>query len=191
MSVMLLVAVLATIAVLAMVPSPRDPVYDGKQVSEWLRQPLLFDSVFGPVDVVDSWNADVKFDSNALPYLVKALRKTDGPFHRPYATLFGKLSGRVQAHLPWPGDAWILRANAALALGKMGQMAEPAVPVLIAMMKDEKVTSARICAAQALGEIGDNQPAVMDALQVAQIDTNMGVAVAAKEARARLTHNPH
>ncbi len=181
------VAVLAAVAVLEMALGSREPVYDGKSISEWLKQPAIGNGGFFP-DFEILTPHFPHLESNALPYLLKTLRKTDGPIHKPYVALFARLPWSVRRHLPQPWDAAGLRANAAFALGELGRSAEPAVPALITMTKKDEDAGARACAAQALGEIGDDRPAVMNALAAAQGDTNAWVGFAAQKARARLDH---
>ena len=83
-------------------------------------------------------------------------------------------------------ESTLVRSNCALALGAVGPDARDAVPALTERLKDEEWT-VRLQSATALGKIGpDAKPALTDLTKL-EHDPQHQVAVAAKEARKRIS----
>lgn len=101
-----------------------------------------------------------KMDSNAIPFLIKALERPDGSFDGSYSALWHKLSPRLRSHMPSPLYPGELRVNVALILMKMGTNAKPAIPALIRILKSDKSENARFSAATCLRSIGREDPIV-------------------------------
>jgi len=83
----LLILVLGVGAVVFLWRSPREPVYQGKSVSAWMRD------LNGPNPLARS-NAGVALHAMgplAVPYLVESLNRRDSVFKGPYRSLAPKL----------------------------------------------------------------------------------------------------
>ncbi len=94
-----------------------------------------------------------------------------------------------------PLSAWIedltaaapyTRVAAAYAIASMGAAAKPAVPTLIANLKDEEST-VRYTSALALGEIGPGAAEAVPALEGLREDRNDDVAHMARKSLKRIT----
>jgi HEAT repeat protein len=145
----LLVLVAGASAWVLIPAQPREPAYEGKTVSFWLKH---------PVKVLESnnnfsWYFPQKMDSNAVPFLVRALETQDGPFSRTYVKLRNKAPDWLRNQLPVP--ARDLRMGAAIVLYEIGTNAKPAIPALIRRLEaDDEDFDVREYSADALSRIG-------------------------------------
>jgi hypothetical protein len=159
-----LVLVLGLCALL--IPSgPPDPIYNGKHLSYWLRQPIKLYPLPPP-----GFNAPpimlLGVDSNAIPLLVYKLDRRDAPSRYNYMELWPKLPGWLQACLPVPSDTTIIiRQNAQLYLMNLHTLDSPQVTAAMArILENDKDVSFRQRAASFLGEGHSKDPAVTQTL---------------------------
>jgi HEAT repeat protein len=100
----------------------------------------------------------------AIPYLVRALRKQDGPFRSGYVKVYDAVGRRLGRLLPQPPvDAVCIRSAAAQALAEMAEIAKPAFPALLEAINDpdQKVREEAI---RALKGLSERDPAISAAL---------------------------
>jgi hypothetical protein len=149
----------------------REPVYDGKPISYWLTNGIRLvgmdtdrgTSIVGvKVDGRGAWSTQLLSDSNAVPFLIRALKRDRWLGAAIYRT---QLWPRFPDHLPFPpvknSSAQYVAAH---LLGQMGPMAKPAIPSLIRVLKDDEEPTIRMKAAWALGNIGNGDSDVTSAL---------------------------
>jgi hypothetical protein len=120
----------------------------------------------------DSWPAGLLTDSNAVPFLTKALRRDTWLGAAFYRTqVWPKLPPPIQMRLPRPplGNTR-MRMTAVDYLTLMGPMAKPAIPSLISALKRDDNLNVRCSAASALGKIGKGDGSVTTALTKALSD---------------------
>jgi HEAT repeat protein len=133
---------------------PPEPVHDGKPLSFLLT------------NYTPAAYRRLEADSNAIPFLIEALKR-DRWFGAAYyrKSVWPKLPAAIREHLPPPpADNQLRRANAVAVLGRMGPMAEPAIPTLIRTLKEVDESSIRAYAAIALGSLGKGNSNVIPAL---------------------------
>jgi hypothetical protein len=143
----LLVAVAGVIA--WQVLGHREPVYQGKSASYWMNYDYR-----GP-------NPDRKFrevwqglGSNAVPFLVRALDRSDEDRISRYRSLVWALPPRLRSVLPTPSPpASVVRSRAASALGAIGDASRPAIPAILNTMKADESAFVRKVASNALKNI--------------------------------------
>ncbi|MDB6065656.1 MAG: putative lyase [Pedosphaera sp.] len=158
---MLIVAVVGGIGWLVL--RPREPVYEGKTLSEWLDGDVRSPSPSSwMIAAKQSKNAVVQMGTNAIPWLLLRLRAKDSsPLMDKLVALAQKLHlYKVKARLP----ARIRRAqgeNGFLALGAEGKSA---VPELIVMYEQKSLRECRESVANALGSIGPAAKAAVPAI---------------------------
>jgi HEAT repeat protein len=183
--VLLVAALGGLVCWMAAQPRRTEPVYGGKPLSYWLARPLAQ----SPPDV---WYSQAKRDSDAVPFLIRALRIDSwvgAAYYRKW--LWPKLPTSIQKHLPTPsiGNSRA-RCNAATLLCDMGPMAKPAIPALIRALKEAEDASGtvRVTAASALGEFGAGDKTAIAALTEAFGDAKYpgGVRSAAADALRRI-----
>ncbi len=159
---------------------PPDPVYGGRPLSYW-ADPSAWTSIW------------VKFpppplDSNALPYLVDALKKKDGPLRRSYNDLWPHLPGWMQEHLPIPRYLSNVRWESCHLLSTFGVRAQSAIPELRRMLREDEYWQVRLAAAFALGKIArrDDKPVVEALVAAATKDKDTHVRGQAAHALVRI-----
>jgi hypothetical protein len=132
---------------------PHEPVYQGKTVSCWIKEfrtyPISLGTNVGvsfggtgrtlhrfgsngiaprlddpPMEALRS------LGTNAVPYLIKALKTRENYFTKSYSQLYWMTPGFLRKLGPTPVNARTVRANAAVALAGMGHTANSAVPAL-------------------------------------------------------------
>jgi HEAT repeat protein len=181
----LLVAVAGGVAWQAL-RQPRQPVYDGKPMRYWMAQhlgPIWVTDDILPGDSVDPssphvhvWVRQLLSDSNAVPFLVGALKRDSWVGAGVYRKwLWPKLPAAAKRHLPQPFGDYNARAHAAMLLGGMGPLAKPAIPALVRMLKEGDEYSAGSWAVEALGRLGQGDEAVVAALSNVLTDKNFFV----------------
>jgi hypothetical protein len=167
---------------------PKEPVYDGRRVSEWI------DDLTGPVNPTYG-----SVGSQALPRLLQAvpgdeivpslgatLRRGLTIFDRYYISLYSRLPPRIAAKLarPDPARAAQLRYRAALILYYLGSKARGAVGNLVGALEDPDEEVRRVSAC-ALGNL-EGDPQASQALRAALADDAAGVRRAALESFSRM-----
>jgi HEAT repeats len=152
----------ATVAFVAWQVSRRpEPHYAGKPVSYWIARSGEYyeGSDFGRIGGFPR-NAD----SNAIPYLLKALNKRENVFSGPYFKIWLKLPVQVQSRLPPPINAEQMRYSTAMSLGYMGNVGKATIPALIRALKEDDSEHVRGESACALGRLGNQETLVIVAL---------------------------
>jgi hypothetical protein len=155
------------------------PVYEVHPLSYWLTRRYRFPNGLGVSGVSsgpppDPLPTSLLSDSNAVPFLIRALRREGWVGQAYYRNrLWPKLPPRIKAHLPTPpADNWHLRQNAAGLLGQMGTLAMPSIPALTRALKEDESIDVRVTAEIALGYLGRGDKAAEAALKVGFQDTN-------------------
>jgi hypothetical protein len=142
---------------------PREPVYDGHPLAFWLTN--------------SSSMADklVIADSNAVPFLIKALTRDSwvgAAYYRKW--LWPQMPPSIQRSLPPPPDNWVARCHAAALLNS--QHEKRAIPAFIRALKEDDNPQVRLLAARYLGELANtNDKSVVVALTAALNDTHKAV----------------
>jgi HEAT repeat protein len=139
--------------------SPTDPVWQGKKLSQWLRE----ETSHNRLNLTDDAHEAIRaMGTNALPYLLNLAGEKDSSISlelrkRPSLGYLGFLRQLAPTHA---ADR-ICAANGLQALGKE---AVPALPELMRILEDERPdSSASVTAARALVAIGE--PAISSLLQ--------------------------
>ncbi|MCC6231134.1 MAG: HEAT repeat domain-containing protein [Verrucomicrobiales bacterium] len=123
------VFVLVAISWLAFPPADREPSYQGKPFSVWLRD---FDTAQGSAEYAAAQSAIQHFGTNVVPRLIYYLRRRDPPFYAQWISLksrFNLLRGEVDYAVVW-------QRRAAHACGALGPMAEACFPALTEAMNE-------------------------------------------------------
>ena len=161
---------------------PQEPVYDGKPVSYWIATMKAHKRVMwvsspeyiGAVSIWISFPKGMATDSNAIPFLIKALNRQATPFGKAYVRLWRSIPASIQHHLPSPVDTAANRLEAACLLGEMGEVAKPAIPALIRALSNPD-TRLRSHAASSLAQLGQADKLVMTTLVAALKDGDAGI----------------
>ena len=153
-------------------PGEREPQYNGRRLSEWLRnQPP---APVSPLDPNPQWTAVNAIGTNALPWLLKWVQ------YKPKA--WRKLLRSVGEMTGWPRvqrdhnrelvyDAW-------LGFQFLGPKARAAVPELSRMLNNPRDPGSAFEAAGALGEVGvEALPVLITALTNGECPVPSRVAV--------------
>ncbi len=122
---------------------PREPVYDGKPVSYWVRG-------LASIQMTHSEASNKAFQhigTNGLPVLIKMLRTKDSKVKLWLRNLYHKQS-LVHHHFTLAEED---RISAVLGFSELGSLAKPAVPALLDLLADEEISED---AARALAAIG-------------------------------------
>jgi HEAT repeat protein len=137
----------------------REPRYDGKSLSQWLREFDLRSSPDPLETLRKAYKALNAIGTNSFPYLEKMLCATDPPWKRVVIAFNAKQS---LLRLPVT-PAQVYRGRAMRGYSLLGPAAGADVPGLIQLMNNQKSPEVRCCIAGALGEIG---PEARDAIPV-------------------------
>jgi len=156
----------------------REPVYAGKPVSYWIARSgeYYVGSDFGRI------GGFPRADSNAIPYLLKALERQDGLFGQAYFRTWDSLPYRIQRVMPRPVNTEQMRFSTAMSLGNMGDVARPAIPALLRALREDKSEEVRGSSAWSLGRLGKEERTVISALTEALNDKAAFVRSQAAEA---------
>ena len=153
-----------------------EPVYEGKPLSYWLNAhpDFLYGQLPGIAQQILSTSPkSITADSNAVPFLIKALMADNGFGAACYRNwLWPKLPASVQKRLPRPHSNPLVCMHAAAILASMGPMAEPAVPALVLTLKRSKNSSVIEMAVLALYNIGPGNRGATEALANALKNSN-------------------
>ena len=126
-----------------------EPVYQGKPLSYWLTN-------------YASPPRSLMSDSNAVPFLIRALRRDSWIGAAVYRKqVWPNLPAPMQKHLPPPIDHKEIRFAAALLLHGMGPVAKPAIPALIQTVRRDDNPNVRSLALAALGHVGNDDGNVL------------------------------
>ena len=153
--------------------SGRDPGFDGKSLSEWLDQ---YRTAWNPGETnqvggaAEAEHAIRNIGQDAVPELLRMLRKTDSPIDKKLHFLFAKLP-----ILREPQPAWICNHNAAEGFRILGADAKEAVPEVIKVFIEDISPESRFAAAVALRGIGPSASNALPALLEATTNLNSGV----------------
>jgi hypothetical protein len=172
---------------------PPEPVYNGKRLGYWLDHPPPPPPV-GSIrvesygDDPSAWQMQVQKDSNAVPFLILALKRDrwlGAALYRKW--LWPKLPASARAHLPMPADDKWRRGEAAGFLGGMGGLgpaASPAIPALARALREDDSPTVRHAAVWPLHNLGrsDGKATATAALSAALTDKDYSVRRAATNA---------
>jgi HEAT repeat protein len=115
---------------------PREPVYQGKTLTQWLGQGVSNPrAVYFPAPII---NAVTNIGTNALPFLLKKIQTTDSPLKSKFINLVEKQSV-VEVHFI---PAWISRSEAVEGYSILGPLAKSAVPKLSELLTQDESGSA-------------------------------------------------
>jgi HEAT repeats len=166
----LLVALAGMVAWQVMRPHQREPLYQGKRLSVWLRQydaPMVGSSAQRRIVNGSLWpktkarmtaeHAVHQIGTNAIPALLDMLRKTNSPSFRMLFGLWGRSITRI-SYLPAPvrypswylNHATILNYEARLGFEILGADARQAMPELRTICEQNISSDSQNQAAQAL-----------------------------------------
>ena len=132
-----------------LLPSKPEPLWKGKSLSEWTAQLDIFDSRAE----VTAEAAILNIGPQAVPYLVRDLRKKDNWHAAGWIWFYGKLPPSLQGRFRRPIPPHELRYHSAHGLELLGVTATNAIPDLIAAL-DDRDSWVRIGAITALGAVG-------------------------------------
>src|SRR5437867_1186456 len=122
---------LVAVAAAFFVMRPREPVYQGKQLSQWLEE---FNRV-GPAEInQEAEKAIRQIGTNALPFLVKDLCSRDSPFKLSLMKLSMKWSP-IKFHFRPAEDRHGPARMGFYVLGTAGKLGPAAIPFLPALGK--------------------------------------------------------
>ena len=142
------------------------PAYQGQSLRHWTKMMSYMTSDANDPMHNSYWVGDkpmLEIGPQAIPFLIKTLRKPDSRLNDLYGSVWPKLPGIIQKHLPEPCDRASMRDNAARALKLFGPQAAAAAPYLMAAMADSNKW-VRSSAADALGAIGPGARAAVPVL---------------------------
>ena len=166
-------------------PDPNEPVYNGRKVSHWIRHSLRVVPLANPGRAVryvfaSSENYPYEeFDSNALPYLVKALEPRADGTGNGWLRIWLKLPGWFQRRFPAPIPVAAIQEQVIETLERMGKKAGPAIPNVIAFSKREETREFAVTVVDCLAGIDKSDPRVHEFLVEAAKDTNASVRIEA------------
>ena len=182
----LFLAVALTVALgrLALKTHRPEPSYLGKPVSFWVIDGFTWSPGKGRPPAESAFRS---MGSNAVPFVIATLAKTDGPFQQIYLRCYPKLPAKLRAQLPHPTPADAIRNRAILALALLGPSAKAAIPALLNVLTNDPASMHRANAVHSLDAIdnGDFQHEVIDALKRAETDADPWVARTATQTLKR------
>src|SRR5438128_866452 len=148
---------------------PREPVYEGRRLSQWLDQ---YEASFLAQDQTkeQARSAISRIGTNALPALLWMVSAEDSALKQKLLTLAEKQS---MVLLRMRRDDFY-HAKASFGFAALGPIAKPAVPSLIVLLSD-KGPKVRAAAANALAGIGPEAEDAVPALLPCLDDRNNGI----------------
>ncbi len=141
---------------------PRQPSYNGKPLSYWMGR--YEGRILGKVSLRSSEQQEAdkalrEIGTNALPYLLKLAGRKDSALRQRFLSIY-----RRQSWLKLPiHDAQFYRVEASCGFAALHEIAKPAVPALIGLLKNEDYQIREI-AANDLGLIGPEAEEAIPAL---------------------------
>lgn len=181
---LVLVVALALCAIL-IPPSPPDPIYDGKPLSYWLTRDVVgIEYIAGTGWVHKSHPVD----TNALPFLVNTLNRSDNVFRKFYGGLWRRSPAWLKNRLPASSTITTnVQVNASNMLRHLGDDARPAIPALVRMLEPHRDIQLRTQVTYLLGDIGKGDPVARQALiNSAQNDPDLPLRRAARDSLGKL-----
>jgi HEAT repeat protein len=151
---LLIVIAALTIALAAILISDKEPTYEGRSLTEWLK--VYDDGLTNAVEMAASRTAITKIGTNALPSLMTMVSAKDFPIKKKIIVLTHNWPLAPQLLIP----AFKYHERAWMGFSILGGRASPAVPALTKLL-DDKDREVRLYAAEALGRIG---PAASNAI---------------------------
>ena len=174
-------------------PAVPDPVYAGHPLSYWLDRSSPSNPLASEAGIQSLNNT---LDSNAVPYLIHALKTQESLRSRLYRRVYLRLpagwkrnlraptlnafvlggwggqlqikNGTTPIFVPGPISAGDLRLESCVLLSWLGPDARPAIPQLILVLREDDFSMVRWCAALALGKIANpDDKNALDALNAA------------------------
>ena len=136
-----------------------EPVYEEMPLGYWLTNRTITAAAIRA-------NRSLASDSNAVPFLIKALKKDrwiGAAVYRKQVWPNLPLSMQKRLLPPQSGDI-STRITAVNYLARMGPLAKPAIPALIRASKDDDPPPTRELIVRALGSIGQDDSTVATAL---------------------------
>jgi hypothetical protein len=156
----------------------REPRYDGKSLSQWLRESDLTSSPDPLENFGKAEKALNAIGTNSFPYLEKMLCATDPPWKRAAMAFNSKQS---LLHLPVT-PAQVHRGRAMWGYSSLGPAAGADVPRLVQLMNSQKAPEVRCCLAATLGLMGpqarDAIPVLMNAVTNQNADVSRSAVLA-------------
>jgi hypothetical protein len=154
----LLVAVVCLIAWLVLRSNNSEPIYQGRRLSYWLQG---YEPGSRSPTPYEANEAVRKIGTNSIPTLLRFLRKTDSKFRVALASLIAK-QHIFKKNLKL---AEVYNYEAILGIQALGPMASNAVPDLIKIYQENRVTpfNNKLTVSQLFAEIG---PGAKDAIPV-------------------------
>lgn len=183
---MLLLAVALAVALgrLTLKTHQPEPWHLGKPASYWLTDG--FTLLPGVDDRPPAESAFRCMGSNAVPFLIATLARTDGPLKQIYLRCYPKLPAKLRTRLPRPASADALRDRAFLVLRIMGPTAKAAIPPLLNVLTNDPGGMRRVNAIVCLDAIDTGHlEEVVDAWRKARNDPDPLVARMATDALRR------
>jgi hypothetical protein len=139
-----------------------DPVYAGRHLSYWLAPSAFTGRNFAPRELLF---IHTSIDSNAVPYLVQALKTRDGTLRVADEHLWSHFPIWLKARVPYLASAAELRRQSCFFLEVLGVTARPAVPELTRVLRQDESEPVRNGAVYALWQIArSDDKGVVDAL---------------------------
>ncbi len=173
----MLVAATGLIAWLSL--GEREPVYQGKNLSSWLK--LADES--GRQDAAD---ALAQIGTNAVPLLVRKLQAKDSPIKKALIALADRQT-LININFRTAGDERILAIK---GFGILSEKAECAVPILVGLYARSRDPVFRERVSEVLGKIGPAARTAVPTLIQGLADTNSAVREAAASALWQIRSEP-
>jgi HEAT repeat protein len=161
----LLVPVLAALTWLLLPLKESEPIVDGKPLSNWVN---YYTTARSEAQSKMADQALDKVGTNAIPTLLRMLRRTDSPFKRKVMDLLGKQHFIRVSYIP----AERQNQAAYFAFLRLGTNADVAVPALMEIYERGFSPFSRQCAAGSLRPLGPAANAAIPLLQRGLADTN-------------------
>jgi HEAT repeats len=170
--------------------SPKEPAFQGKQLSFWLDQ---YRANLIPVDDAkkialhdEARRAVRQIGSNAIPNLLTMLRETESVAVANWRALVSK-QRVVRLHSK---PAWVRNADGLRGFQILGADAKEAVPALIAIYEQKLSDSSQSSAVEALGAIGPEASAAVPALLRGAVGSNSLVRARTIDALGQIHADP-
>jgi hypothetical protein len=156
-----------------------EPRYQNGRVSFWIDYPGYTPSAMGFFP---------KADSNAIPYLVRGLRRKTTALQRARDIFYNVVPAPLKKHFRAPRafNEVMVRASAAIVLGRIGTNSPPAIDGLIRVVKQEQSPMVKVYAIESLQKIGNGNAAVEKTIILAIQDPAPEVRDAAEDALRQL-----
>ncbi len=163
------------------VDQPRDPMYQGRSLSQWLKEydPRIFINNKEEVD-----DAIRHIGTNAIPTLLKMLRSKDN------VVKAAAVKQAERANLIWISLAEERDVEAAQGFEVLGASAKDAVPALVEIYKQRISPDSEMATAWALGCIGPAAKKAIPQLLEAATNANTVLRQCAIESLGRIRSEP-